>query len=129
MAHSRMVRNWTERKVADYSVAPHRYTWSREAPEDAFSIPGSSKIAEWKAALPYRSGEVIMVDRNGKAVKAFIDNIIVEYDRFGDRVPVYQCMVETAQGVFSKVWSRFYASAVQRGYLLANMAPDLVGML
>jgi hypothetical protein len=129
--NTREIRGWTEEKVEGCAVAPHRYLWSRQGAEDDLAEPGSSRIAEWKAALPYQRGEVIWVANGGRisAIRARILDIIVDYDRYGDRRPIYQCQTETAKGVWSKVWSRFYPGAVQRGYHLAGLAPDLDGML
>lgn len=129
MPNSRSIRNWTPKKASDYPVSPHRYLWDREAVEDNLAIPGSGPIREWKALLPYKRNEVIMVERNGKPVKAMVLDIVVDYDRYGDRRACYQCATETKTGFFSQVWSRFYAGHVQRGYLLAGMAPDLAGKM
>ncbi len=128
--NSRAVRGWTEETVDPNSVAPHRYTWSREGAEDALADPSDGhKIRDWKAALPYQPGEVMWVERNGKPVRAKLLYVVVDYDRSGDRRPAYQCQTETAKGVWSKVWQRFYPGHVQRGYLLAGLAPDLEGKL
>jgi hypothetical protein len=127
--NTREIRGWTEEKVEGCTVAPHRYTWSREAPEDDLAEPGSGPIREWKAKLPYQPGEIMWVNRNGKPIRARILTVVVDYDRYGDRRPAYQCQTETAKGVWSKVWTRFYPGGVQRGYLLAGLAPDLVGMI
>lgn len=125
--HSRLIRNWKEERADDLPLAPHRYTWNREAPEDDLADPASGPIREWRAALPYQKGDVLMVEDNGKPKRAKVLDIIVDYDRYGDRRPAYQCAVETADGVFSKVWKRFYPGHVQRGYKLAGLAPDLEG--
>lgn len=125
--HSRLVRNWTEEMVDGCVVAPHRYTWDREGAEEALADPANARIRDWKAALPYQMGDVLWVERNGKPVRARILYIVVDYDRYGDRRPAYQCQTETAKGAWSKVWQRFYPGHVQRGYLLAGLAPDLEG--
>ncbi len=125
---TRAVRNWTEESVSDFTVAEHRYTWDRDGAEDALKAPGEGhRIRDWRAALPYQVGDVIWVERNDKPVRAKIIDIVVEYDRYDDRRPAYQCQTETARGIWSKVWSRFYPSSIQRGYLLAGLAPDLEG--
>lgn len=126
--NAREIIGWTEEKVEGCTVAPHRYTWTREACEDDLSEPGSVPIRVWKDALPYQPGEIIWVQRNnGKPVRARILCVVVEYDRYGDRRPAYQCQTETNHGIWSKVWARFYPGGVQRGYLAAGLAPDLVG--
>jgi len=127
--NSRSIRDWKEERADAFPLAPHRYTWDREGPEEALADPSSGPIREWRAALPYQKGEVIMVERRGKPYRAKVLDIILDYDRYGDRRACYQCATETATGVFSKVWFRFYPGHIQRGYLLAGLAPDLEGKL
>lgn len=129
MPHPRAIHNWTPKKAGDYPVSPHRYLWDRDGAEDDLSMPGASKIGEWKEALPYKPGNVIMVERGGKPVKAMVLYVVVDYDRYGDRRACYKCATETKTGFFSQIWSRFYPGHVQRGYFLAGMAPDLEGKL
>jgi hypothetical protein len=124
---SRVIRNWQEERVEDFDVAPHRYTWDYDGPEDDLAEMGTSVLA-WKAALPYKPGDVIFVDNGtGKAMRAKVLYVVITYDRYDERRPAYQCAVETTKGIFSRLWSRYYPRQVQRGYHLAGLAPDLDG--
>lgn len=119
---SRIVRNWKAIKVEEMQVAPHRYTWD-------FNDPETANLKEWRSNLPYKEGDVVFVVDNDVARRALIHVIIPSRDRFGDRIPLYRVQLETAGGLFSKLWTNAWAGTIQRGYYLAGRAADLEGKM
>jgi hypothetical protein len=118
----RIVRGWTPDKVADATVAPHRYTWDGKGQPDLDECKGYREIL---AAIPYKEGEAVYVQRGERAVKARIYRVHYERDRFGERRAVFMVQFETAAGLWSKAWARTWAGFIQRGYALAGLAPDV----
>lgn len=116
----RMVKDWTDARVADFEVAPHRYTWT-----GFVDPPDGCTIAEWKAALPYKPGEVVYVDIDGQPVKALIYLILSDRNVWGERRALYRVQLETKTGAWSKMWINAWASQIQRGYQRAGLAPDI----
>lgn len=126
----RVWKEWTDRLVATYNVAPHRYLWSG-------SLNHSNQIAtdpwEWKtykdakANYAYAPGEVVYVFRNGVPTKALIvDQLVHERNLYSERQECYRVVVETAKGQWSKLWEKVYPGFIQRGYKAAGLAPDVL---
>lgn len=109
-------------------IAPHRYTWENDLPDlDSF---GLHEWDQMKAAIPYKDGEVVYIDRGGVAVRALIIDAFVRRDEYsGVRRPRYRVMVETAKDTWSKNWEYVFPGFIQRGYLAAGLAPDCEGKL
>lgn len=118
---SRVVRDWREERADDFPVAPHRYVWS--GTDDTFLHAKTHK--EFKAGCPYKEGEVVFVEHGGKPVRAKIIGVWRERDYYGDPRVVYRVQLETAKGIFSKLWTTTWPGFIQRGYQLAGLAPDI----
>lgn len=114
----RIARQWSDKPVSDYEVAPHRYTWDRDYEDH-------DDYHAWKASVPYKKGEVIYFEDGGKAKKALIMDVFPTLDRFGDRSEKFRVLVETRHGQFSKLYTFIWPGQVQRGYKRAGMAPDI----
>lgn len=121
---TRMIRNWTPEKVDDFEVAPHRYTWN-DGGGDVDGYVKAMPLREFYAKQPYQRGEVVWVERNGAAVKARVREVLVRYDRYNDRKPVYRVQYATAAGLWAKVFVDTYPGPIQRGYKLAGLAPEM----
>lgn len=111
--------------VDETTVAPHRYTW--DGANNVDGDPSAMPYREWRKAQPYQPGDVVWIDRDGKAVRAYISDVFVEYDRYGDRRAKYRVHPETAKGTWSKLWHYTFPGYIQRGYLRAGLAPDCEG--
>lgn len=125
----RLVKDWKPELVAEAEVAPHRYLWSGTIGADGERLaePGEAETYdEFKARVPYKVGEVVYVDRGGRAYKARILWVLYDRDRFGDRRELYRVQYETASGHWSKLWENAWSGFVQRGYKLAGLAPDVL---
>lgn len=117
---------WPEGKVSEAVIAPHHYTWDRE---EILNDPTPRGLAEFKANIPYKEGDVIWVTVHQKTFRAYIYQVLYERDRFGDRIEVYNILAETAKDQWSRVWQRVWVGYIQKGYMNAGLAPDLVGKL
>ena len=118
----RIVRDWKPLRVADLPVAPHRYHWDNPPPD----LDDFDDYKAMKAAIPYSEGEVVYIERGGKAVRALI--YVASYyrsDYDGCRRAYFKVQVETAEGLFSKLWEKTWPGFIQRGYQLAGLAPDV----
>lgn len=120
----RVVRDWKPEKVEDAVMAPHRYTWDSEGSQ--WDAPD---YKTWLASVPYKAGENVYLDFGGRLVKAHILNVVRSDDGFGFRREAYTVQVETKTGHWSKLWERTHPGFIQRGYLLAGLAPDCEGKL
>lgn len=113
---------WPSTPVSAHEIAPHKYVWNtwddsyRDAPDyDTF-----------KAGIPYKQGEVIWVQYGNAAKRAIIVRVGYERDGvFANRREVYKVALETAKGMWSKIWYKTYPGLVQRGYQLAGLAPEM----
>ena len=99
-------------RVETFTVAPNRYLW------DAPYKPG-------EAAAPYKPGEVIYVVYGDGFARAYIHDLTVRHDYYGDWQEVYIVRRETKTGEFAKRTYKTYHGLVQLGYHRAGMAPDL----
>lgn len=127
---TRTVKDWKPDRVADATIAPHRYRYEttlRAADEKpAKDLEYCADHKERKANLPYVAGEVVYIDHNGAAVKA---RIIHAFDWTRDNAGFireqYNVQLETKAGLWAKVWMRAYPGTIQRGYQRAGLAPDV----
>lgn len=107
--------------VDEYEVAPHRYTW--DANVDYYNLP---KLSEFLKAVPYQPGDVVYYNHDGEARKAYVHIVVWDYDRCGFRIEKFKIMVANKDGkTFAKNWRYAYAGQIQRGYMLAGLAPDI----
>jgi len=111
-------------------VAPHRYLYNHEGDEMDFRFKWAELgYKEWRAAVPYKAGEVIYFQSNGEATKALILDVGSYRPEAGiyagDKVETYRIAYATKTGKWSKNWLRIYPGDVQRGYKLAGLAPDV----
>ena len=104
--------------VAEYQVAPHRYTWDREVPEPA-------SLTEARKAAPYQAGDVVYVVYGDGFRRAYVHQVFAGFDSFGDRREIYWVLGENKNGTFSKRAHKAYPGQVQRGYQRAGLAPDI----
>lgn len=109
--------------VKDYEVAPHRYIVNGF--DDSYRYADNAR--DYVAGIPYKRGDVIYVEHNGKAKKALVHNIVFDRDRYGDRRDCYNVQLETLKGRWAKLWVRKWPGHIQRGYHLAGLAPDMEG--
>lgn len=127
----RVVKDWKPVKADDMQVAPHRYLWGGAIGSDGQKLPwieNATNSRETRAAIPYREGEVIYIDRGGIAVRALIYVVLPHTrDHLGSRRESFHVQPETRDGTFSKLWERVYPGTIQRGYHKAGLAPDLDG--
>jgi hypothetical protein len=108
--------------VAEYEVAPHRYTYDGKNNSDEYA----KDFKTWLESVPYKKGEVIWLDIGEKdAVRARIITIGWEDNLYGDRVEKYKVHVPTKKGTWSKLWFYTHPGFVQRGYQKAGLAPDV----
>ena len=127
----RKVKDWKPDLVADAKVAPHRYLYFSTVRHDgtpgAKDMADCKNFAERKENLPYVEGEVVYLDRDGKAVKAliYVAHTSGYNDRYGDPREAYKVQVETASGHWSKLWEIAHPGYIQRGYQRAGLAPDV----
>ena len=115
----------TFEEVGNPDMAPHRYHY------DTFDT-GFRYLTDdyrvWKAAVPYKEGECIWIERDGAACRARIVHILHDRsyrERTGDRREVYRCQYETKAGKWSRNWTDAHPGTVQRGYQRAGLAPDV----
>lgn len=113
-------------------TAPHRFTWDREPDDGSFSVIDGNlvpSIREFLAQSPYKVGDVVYVARDRKeARRAYISRVGHEYDQYGDRRFKYRVHLENKCGdAFSANFIYTWPGMIQRGYLLAGLAPDLEG--
>lgn len=124
---ARVVKDWKPEKVEEATVAPHRYLWTGAILSDgslAKELDLCKSYEEKKANMPYRPGEVIYILRGSKATKAKVYGIYWERNHYGELREMYRVQVETADGLWSKLWEQTYPGFIQRGYHAAGLAPD-----
>lgn len=133
-----IVKDWIPSTVAATPVAPHRYTWDMPDPELVEGTPDDGVIGErarFLASVPYRAGEVVYVERvvydakakehNQVPILARILYVFVERNHYGDLREKYRVQLATKAGLWSKKWVYVWPGHVQRGYMLAGLAPDV----
>jgi hypothetical protein len=126
----RVVKDWKPVEVDSIAPAPHRYLHSGvigDHGQRLGEIEDAPTYGAAKSCIPYKEGEVVYVEHNGEAKRALIYKALMDRDRYGDRREYYLLQVETAKGVFSKLWEKAWPGFVQRGYHRAGLAPDLDG--
>lgn len=109
--------------------APHRYTWSGDGAETIAAEQLAKTRRQFLAVVPYKPGEIVFVaDGDGPARRALILDVFAERDRFDDFRAKFRVAFEVG-GRWSRQWVYTWAGFIQRGYLNAGLAPDLVGKL
>lgn len=104
-----------------YEVAPHRYLWDHDS-----NYRWADSYKEFMAGVPYKEGDVVYIQADGNARKAFIVSVWFERDQFNDRREKYKVLVANKKGdAFSKQWEWTHPGFVQRGYQAAGLAPDI----
>lgn len=124
---SRLVRNAAalhDGAVADTPVAPHRYTWNGGEHESQYD-QRTDDLDAWRAALAYRIGDAVYVERNGRPVLARVLHVFLDYTRHEDRIAKYRVQLATKAGQWSRSWVYVWPGHIQRGYALAGLAPDV----
>lgn len=120
--------NITTPDPSTVEVAPHRYLWN--APYDAerarLSEPGEGRIRDFLATAPYQKGDVVYVVCGEGYAKAYISEVALDYDRYGDRREKYRVHRLNVDGKrFSKRWYYAHPGYIQRGYYRAGLAPEM----
>ena len=124
MTHSRILKHppaYLDTPVADCTVAPHRYLWTRN-PDD---MPDPDDYREVKAATPYKVGEVIWIaygEGCTRAIISYVGPVRNYYDEWTEEYTVHR---ETKKGTWSKIWYKVRSGIVQRGYQRAGLAPEM----
>lgn len=130
---TRMIRNVASditaytMKPSECTLAPHRYTddhdndyrWDRSVAPD---------YRAWKAAVPYKPGDVVMIEHWGTKVKsarrALILGVFIDRDwsdrNPGDRMEKYRITLETTDDRWAKLYSYTWPGHIQRGYMMMN---------
>lgn len=127
---TRIVKGWTEERVEDTPVAPHRYTFEGSPDELDYGVlirdGKAGATARWRESLAYKAGEVVMVAAGEVASRARILDVFPDFnDYMGEFRPKYRVQRETKAGTWSKVWEYTWPGFIQRGYQRAGLAPDL----
>lgn len=127
----RNLRNTTlpTTKPGEMEAAPHRYLWTGFDDDYRFKWAEIGYQA-WKAAVPYKVGEVIYIEYTGGAHRKALIVDVGSYrpeagPHAGDKVETYRVVYETAKGEWSGNWLRVYPGNVQRGYKRAGLATEI----
>lgn len=119
---SRHLRNQTLdlKPVAEYEVEPNRYTEHF----DDWSYLYARSLKDFREGCPYKEGQVVYVEHNGEARKAYISMVFRDHHLgSGDPVEKFRVHVATKQGDrFAKNWYYTFPGYIQRGYELAEKA-------
>jgi hypothetical protein len=124
----RVIRDWKPDRVEDAQVAPHRYLWSGAilpSGERAKDLDLCDNYDERKANVPYGIGDVVYIERGASAAKARIVGVYWRRNYHHELVETYRIQVETASGLWSKLWEMTHPGFIQRGYQRAGLAPDI----
>jgi hypothetical protein len=104
--------------IAGMNVAPYKLKVS-----DYYGM----SIAEMRDAAPFKAGDIVYVERFGKARLALIRRVQAMRNRDSTEwVPVYRVLMQRPDGTFNEKSTRtlkMYPGDVFRGYKLAGACP------
>lgn len=130
---TRMVKDWSPERVEDTELAPHRYRWDEDREPVAVEYRKGGDAMQralderkaFMAAVPYKVGEVVMVERGQRFERARITHVFTERNRHDELREKYRVQFATVKGLWSRVWFYVSPGEVQRGYQRAGLAPEM----
>lgn len=108
--------------VAEFEVAPHRYTYTKLVGGESLINPTFKEVKE---AAPYKVGEVVYVAYGDGFAKCYISYVAARVNHEGDKVEYYFGRRETKKGEWCKREYTVYPGYIQRGYYRAGLAPEI----